>query len=439
MKKKRAIRNFVILGILLLLCFVFSFVSFRIPTTVDKFVGFYNGVYGGIDISGGITATYTIEHYEDHEGGMTDAVAKAKDRVEILLGREYNEYYVENLGTDKLRITIPRLSETTTITAEYLVNYITFTTEEVSDAETFEPTFTGKNITSASYFTSNGTFGALIKFDDEGKEALKAMAESSPSTLYIYQDKDYSTTLLRISVDKDSLTQIADSNQIFISDVSLFPNRDDAEIFADKIASGMLGVDMSLEGDVSMIPPTFGEYAGLVIGLVLLVVIITTFAYLIIKYRELAIATIASLLAFIAMSLIILPIFSIAQISLTGVIALLAVYFVTYVGHIIYLEKAKSEFATGKKLLASFKSSYAKSVLANVDMYVVVLLAALLTAFIAIGTIKAAAIIVALLLIPSALCSMLIHRGMVKWYLDINPTKYKKMNFEKGGVENEEE
>ncbi|MBE5735685.1 MAG: hypothetical protein E7361_04505 [Clostridiales bacterium] len=438
MKKKRATRNFIILGILLLFCFIFSFVSFRIPTTVDNFVGFYNGIYGGIDVSGGVTATYVVEHYDDFEGDTSVAVDKAMDRVEGMLRREYNEYFVEKVGEDKIRVTIPKLTDSTTITSNYLVNYITFATEEIKDAEAYKPTFTGANITSASYFSANGTFGTLIKFDDEGKEALKAMAEKSPSTLYIYQDKDYTSVLLRISVDKDSLTQIADSNQLFISDKSLFPGRDEAEIFADKVASGMIGVDMELDGEVSMIPPALGENAGLSIGLILLACLLASFAFLVIKYRELAFATIMSLLTFVAMSLIIMPIFTAIQVSLAGVVGIIAIYLITFIAHIIYLEKARKDFAKGKKLLASFKSSYVKSVLANVDMYVVILLTAIASLFVAIGAIKTVAIIVAILTIPSMLSSMLIHRGMVKWYLDINPTKYKRINFEKGEASDEE-
>ncbi len=440
MKKKRAIRNYIILAILLLICFVFSFVSFRIPTTVDNFAGFLNGIYQGIDFKGGVTATYTVEYNDNFDGDMNKAIDKAIARCSNLLSAEYTEYQVEKLGEDQIRLTIPRLSTSTTMTTNYLVNYITFTTEEVSDAETFIPTFTGDNITSSQYYTSNGTFGALIEFNDEGKDALIAMSEnlSSSGTLYIYQDKEYSSVLLRITVDADSLSQIAGSKQLFISDLSLFPNKEDAQMFADKIASGMLNVDMALDGDIEYTEATMGEGFATVCWLIVLAVIVVSMVYLYTKYKELALATGTSLLTFIAMSLIVMPLFSGVQISLAGFVGIIVSYLITFIAHIVYLEKSKSEFASGKKLLASFKSANIKSVLANVDMYAVVLLLAIPMLLLSVSSIKTIASVVALLMFPSALSSLLVHRGVVKWYLDINPTKYKKINFVKGVTENEE-
>ncbi|MBQ4558070.1 MAG: hypothetical protein IJA61_01685 [Clostridia bacterium] len=444
MKKKRAIKNFIILGILLAICFVFSFVSFRIPTTVDNFAGFVNGIYKGIDFNGGLTATYTIEYNDNFKGDMEAAVEKASDRVKSLLSTEFTEYKVEKIGEDKIRITIPKLTETTTISTNYLVNYITFTTTEVTDAENFEPTLTGAQIKDAAFYTANGAFGALIEFTDEGKEALRDMAESiqsstSASTLYIYQNKDYSATLLRVSVDYASLDQIANSGQLFISDKTILPTRDAAEAFADKIASGMLNVDMSTEDSVMAIEPMYGECAVVFAMFMVVALILGGILYFIVKYRHLAIAPIMSFLSFVAMSVILLPIFSKVQMSIAGMYGLVIAIAVTLFGHVVYLEKSREEFASGNKLLASFKRAYPRSVIFNVDLHAVLFIVSILTTLVSFGALKTISAVVALLLVPSALSTMLIHRGMVKWYLDYNPTKYKKFKFEKGVTEDEKE
>ena len=83
-------------------------------------------------------------------------------------------------------------------------------------------------------------------------------------------------------------------------------------------------------------------------------------------------------------------------------------------------------------------SSYVNSVLANVDMLSIVLITSLVFVLLSAGAVKTLATICAVLVFPSALTSMLIHRGVAKWYLDYNPTKYKKINFRKGVTENEE-
>lgn len=439
MKKKRAIRNYAILAILLLVCLIFSFISFRIPTTVDNFAGFINGIYRGIDFNGGITATYVVEHSETFDGDMSVAVDKAVFRVESLLSDEFTEYYVEKVDEDKIRITIPNLSDATTIETKDIVNYIAFTTEEVSDPETYTATFTGANITNAQYYTANGAFGTLIEFDDEGKEALLDMASSvgDSGTLYIYQNKDFSSVLLRISVDSDSLTTIAQNKQLFVSDVSLFPTKGDAQVFADKIASGMLQIDMTIDGDISEVSPVYGEVFTIGALLIMIAFIIASIIYLVIKYGQMAIATALSLLSFVVLSIIIMPLITSVQMSVVGLVAMIIAYLITFIAHINYLEKARQEFESGKKFVASFKSAYTKSVVANADIFAIVLIVGIIGALVCAGTIKTASIVLSVLVIPGALASMLIHRGLVKWYLDINPTKYKKINFEKGVTENE--
>ena len=441
MKKKRAIKNFIILGILLLICFIFSFVSFRIPTTVDNFAGFINGIYKGIDFNGGLTATYTVEFDDNFKGDMSSAVETASNRVKSLLSAEFTEYRVEKVGEDKIRVTIPKLTETTTISTNYLVNYITFATTEVTDAETFEPTLTGAQISSASYFSQNGQFGALIKFTEDGKKALTDMAEnlSSSSTLYIYQDKAYTSTLIRISVDADSLKQIATSGQLYISDVSVLPTREAAETFANKISSGILNVDMSTEDSVMTIEPIYGENAVFFALAGVITLIVGGVVYFIVKYRHLAIAPIMSFLSFVAMSIIILPMFEMVQMSISAIIGLIVVIAIVLFTHCVYLEKAREEFKSGKKLLASFKSAFNKSAITNIDINATILIVAVIFTLISMGSLKTISAVVALLTIPSALSSILIHRGMVKWYLDYNPTKYKKFKFEKGVTEDENE
>ncbi len=443
MKKQRAIRNYIILSILLLVCFVFSFVSFKIPTTVNNFAGFINGIYRGTDFNNGVTATYTVSHTDNYENDESATLA-AKARVEKLISAKYAEFSVEMLDDNKIKIVIPRLEEDTTISSYDLVNYITFTTTEVTDSnrETFEAKFTGKHISGSRYFSNNGQFGALVEFTEEGKEVLLEMAnglsETSTSTLYIYQNADWTSVLIRISIDKSSLTTIANSKQLFVSDVSILPTKDDAVNFANKIASGMLNIDMETENGESICSANFGGSASLIAGLIVLAVILITAALLWARYGQLSLAMIMSQLCFVAMSIILLPLFSAIQMSYVGVIGIIFAYAITLIGNIAYVERARDEFAAGKKLLAGFKSAYVKSVISNVDMYVITFVTSVIVALLGMGAIKTIASVISLLLIPSAITTLLINRGMVKWYLDINPTKYKKIKFEKGAEADEE-
>ena len=243
--------------------------------------------------------------------------------------------------------------------------------------------------------------------------------------------------MLRISVNAEALTNIAESNQLFVSDVSLFPTKEAAQNFADKVSSGMLNINMTLNGDMLEISPAMGEGFVVVALCIALALIVFSIIYLIIRYRHLAVATIMSMLSFVAISVILMPLIKGVQMSLIGLVAFIIAYVFTFIAHLIYLEKARSEFRSGKKLLASFKSAYSRSVISITDIFVTLMIVALISILICAGTVKTMAIIIALLLLPAMLTSALIHRGLVKWYLDINPTKYKKINFTKGVTENE--
>ena len=56
MKKRRAIRNFILIGIVALLGLLLTIFSFDIPFTNYTFNGFAKGIQLGLDLKGGVMA-----------------------------------------------------------------------------------------------------------------------------------------------------------------------------------------------------------------------------------------------------------------------------------------------------------------------------------------------------------------------------------------------
>ena len=100
MKKKIAIGNFIVLALIIVLCFVFSFVSFKIPGTVLNFKGFLGAMPKSLEYSSGITATYEVEIADYINASEEEAVNIAINRVHKLLKNDYSEAVVEKVDSN---------------------------------------------------------------------------------------------------------------------------------------------------------------------------------------------------------------------------------------------------------------------------------------------------------------------------------------------------
>ena len=81
MKKKRAIRNFVLLSIFIVLTLLLTFVPFPVLGTNYNFLGLGN-LHMGLELGGGVKNTYNLEVADWYEGSKEQAYNKAIERVQ---------------------------------------------------------------------------------------------------------------------------------------------------------------------------------------------------------------------------------------------------------------------------------------------------------------------------------------------------------------------
>ena len=84
MKKKRAIRNYVLVSIFIVLSLLLTFISFPVPGTNYNYLGIGN-LHMGLELNGGIKNTYNLEVADWYEGNKMDAYNKTVDRIQYLL------------------------------------------------------------------------------------------------------------------------------------------------------------------------------------------------------------------------------------------------------------------------------------------------------------------------------------------------------------------
>ena len=200
MKKKRAIRNFVLLSIFIVLTLLLTFIPFPVLGTNYNFLGLGN-LHMGLELGGGVKNTYNLEVADWYEGNKEDVYNKAVERVQYLLNLKYADAKVYLNADDKMTIEVPD----TSINSNYLVGLIEMKSESGKDAEA---KVTGQDIASVKYMLSGTTHGDYIEFTEKGKEKFQALtkevASSDNQTMYIYMNKDYDNAFSEPKVTEEN-------------------------------------------------------------------------------------------------------------------------------------------------------------------------------------------------------------------------------------------
>ena len=130
MKKKRAIRNYVLISIFIVITLLLTFISFPVPGTTYNFNGIGN-LHLGLELGGGVKNTYNLEIADWYQGNKDTAYKKTVDRIQSLLDKKYADAKVYLCGGDQLTIEVPD----TQINDYFVVGLIEMKSESGADAE----------------------------------------------------------------------------------------------------------------------------------------------------------------------------------------------------------------------------------------------------------------------------------------------------------------
>ena len=121
MKKKRAIRNFVLLSIFIVLTLLLTFIPFPVLGTNYNFLGLGN-LHMGLELGGGVKNTYNLEVADWYEGNKEDVYNKAVERVQYLLNLKYADAKVYLNTDDKMTIEVIRNGKWVNVNPKELTN-----------------------------------------------------------------------------------------------------------------------------------------------------------------------------------------------------------------------------------------------------------------------------------------------------------------------------
>lgn len=347
MRKKTGIRNLVLLSILVVLGIIFTFVSFDIPFTTYTFVGFSRGMNLGYDIGDGASATFNtsmVDGDKDYEKNFDITY----DIIKSNISSRFKEYNVEKNGTDSIIVTIPYSENNLDLLSVMGTSHeLKFTTTQDGDAF-----MTGDNVidivASKQMISGSTTWGVVLSYDDEGKEAFSKLDEDS--TVYIYLDDTLVSSM--------SVSSSINQSSIFIS--GNMDNEDEANIYACRLLTGKYKVNVASSGP-SVVSASYGE------NTLLYIIISSAIAYAILLivigllYKWQGVMADLTIILFSILNMFILSLIPHFVLSMSSLLAILFTHMILITSVVLILEKIKSEFASGKKLNASVKTGFKKA------------------------------------------------------------------------------
>ena len=437
MTKKRSIFLIIFLSIILIIGLLASFVSFTYPLAINgnyyHYSSFVEELVLGSDVSNGVVITYnatTPEGEEScHDKYMSNTVIGLE---EILSDAGYKDSTVVVIGNNKIQVTIGDVS--TYEEQQEAINLfgnpqkLKFSSSSTASANGVND-FSGKYVESVNVKQQDGNGTTIyyidIKMNSEGKAKLKTLTESinkDGGTMYVFLGE---TTIA--SMDSANLGIVTDGHLTMYSQDN-FVDKNTTMAYANSIKTGMLDMDL-VQSESSVITASLGNRVGMWIAIAFAVMILVSFVFLGVKYRELGGMAIFNMLYFIVIGLGLLQSIPFIHLNMSGLLGLGLCYILAFDAIVSICESARMEYASGKKLRTCFKLAQKKSLghilVGNLFVFTAGVVCSLIPN-VAVNSFGGVALVLSLV---NIFTSLVWFRVMLKLYSHLNFYKGEKCNF----------
>lgn len=442
MTKKRSIYLIIFLSILLIVGLLASFVSFTYPLAIGgnyyHYSSFVDELVLGADISNGVVITYRAEIPEN------ETTANANDYMnntingleEILIDAGYKDSTVAMLGDNQIQLTIgnieDREDQKDVISLIGNPKKLRFSSESSADnVGTLD--FAGKYIKDVSVKSQDGNgktyYYVDIQLDSTGTEKLRKLTESIVSnsgSLYMY--------LGETPISNNAITEAITDGHITMYSEDMFVDKQTTQNYVASIKSGLLDMDLT-QLESSSISPTLGHRVNMWLIIAFVVLIVASFIYLGVTYRELGLMAIFNTLFYIVIGLALLQSIPLVHINISGFIGMAICYCLAVSAVVSICNQAKEEYKTGKKLHTCFKLAQKKSLFKILISNVFMFGAGVVCALVPTMHVQSFGIVALVLSIVNIFTSLVMFRLMLKLYSPLNFYKGERCNFklEEGG------
>ena len=421
MTKKRSIRRFVLLAIVVAIGIVLAVGGFRIPFTHYRYNGFANSISLGLDLSGGLAVVYDCE--TTGNGDLNNSIDATITRLQSVLYSEgYSEALVTKQGSSRIRIEVPGANENDDIFT-FLENpqTLSMTLEKADGTNSPRVWVEGSDIrdVNAGYNNQDSQWMVLLDFNDAGRTKfadLTREAANTTKTIYVYLGDVYGEpwgTLTCESEISGGSTQITGGG---------ITSRDSAREYAFNIMSGTFNVKLSLIEN-SVISATLGRDAllyGIIAGAVALFLIMLIMWW---RYGDFGLLADFALVIYVILMLFFLQAIPFVQLTLPGIAGIILSLGMAVDGNVIIFERIKEEYASGKKMHLAVKGGFKKAFWPIFDSNITTIITSIILYILGTAAIKGFAITLLLGILLSMFTTLVVTRFLVKSYLPLNTTK----------------
>ncbi len=417
-KKKSTITKLVLIGIVLVLGMIFAFVPMRFGFTLYN--PFAQSISLGLDLKGGIYAVYQATNTDtDNFESKMEGTRSSLER--LLVSKGYTEATVVREGDSRIRVEVPDVEDT-----QDILNIIGEPAEVsfVLDS-TKETVLTGDDVVNATSFydTNSGGYAVSLELTPDGQDKFyKATSENVGKTMSIVVTIGGESTTISSPTINDAIS----GNAIISGN---FTDKSASQL-ADQIMSGTFDVSLELK-ESETISPTLGEdalYYGVLAGVIGFILVVL---FMCLVYRMLGVGASISLFLYVVIYLFFLAVLPWVQLTLPGIAGILLSIGMAVDANVIIFERIKDEYRNGKSIMAAYHAGFKKALFAILDSNVTTLIACILLLLLGTGSVSGFALTLLVGVIISLFSSLVISRGVIKYFINLNSYDAKLYNLKR--------
>ena len=436
MTKKRSRNLIIFLSIILVVGILASFVSFTYPFAVKgnyySYSSFINELVLGADISDGVIITYRADLPEGEQADVYDNYMNNTllGIEEILTKAGYRDNSVVRKGENEIHVSVGNIEDyedrQSVLSLIGNPQKLRFS-KESSGSTTAETDIAGKYVKHVEVKEQAGNGITLyyvdIQLDSTGTTKLAELSETivkDSGTLYMYLGKT--------AISSNSLEQAITDGHLTMYSEENFVDKQTTQSYVNNIKTGLLDLDLT-QLESSAISANMGNRIKLWITIALVVLILASFVFMVVKFRELGGVAIFTLLYYVVIGLGLLQSIPFMHINFAGVLALGLCYIIAFDALFTICEKAKGEYAKGKKLHTCFKLAQKNSLWQILVSNILLFGAGVICALMPNGLLQSFGMVTFVLSLANIFVSLVWFRVMLKLYSAQNFYKGEKCNF----------
>lgn len=271
----------------------------------------------------------------------------------------------------------------------------------------------------ASVYSMGGTTALRIDLTDDGFSKLNSALIAGSGSAYLFiGDVSLQLTLSMGSSLEDKSMMFTTENVSYAEDLAIVID----SVINNKLITNSFNTDKAGSGtQIVTQTSSFGRYAAVYLGVVILLVILATILGNILKYKKLGIV---SGLMTLVYSLVMVTALLVLDIELTmaGVFVLvLGLALLTFTNAVVF-ESVRNETEAGRTIQAAVKVGYKKTVSTFLDMYIILWVVSAIVALVCVGELAACGLI---FFVASLASYALYWFTRFMWYVLISPAKDK--------------